>query len=536
VAAVLCVLVAMQSGIERTELTQAANKAATLPAVPGESTQPANPAATKKLFAYLSADSYTPQNEQSFLATRLGVDDATKNAQSLKERQVKKGKVPVAQEKEPDYNVPYFTQFLVPKQPHFTRGGMHAAASQAEKAREKAGFVDDDGVHYLGKDNAEKLAKELAKTEASYLFSENGGIVWRSPEEEARFKAESEHKAMKPPAPVKHLDRAQDQVLARDLEAGIAYATLPNHGVPIEKPRYAKVDYKAGKKLAQELEVGEQEALAFQAAQAVREEEVKQARSHVRSNGLVSQGIGRAGNEKLAAELREGQREALLGPFGYKSKGAVKPLHRMPVRAAMAKQRTLQALWHMPKKPRNLTPAQDRNVAQYLEKGIKRAFPAPKPVVHRFLSKEAGEKLVAAAKLDEKAEIKKWSPPAQKFVARRNGMRLAAEMERSLRKENRAGGQYVDKYLHRVTGKPLRGPQRPRYVMDGSNEGEMWYQDQLGKREALGSAWEHKQQARKYRQEHEKYLNPSQMRALRDYMQPALHVGKGVAPGLGFAV
>ena len=116
---------------------------------------------------------------------------------------MKKGKVPVAQEKEPDYNVPYFTQFLVPKQPHFTRGGMHAAASQAEKAREKAGFVDDDGVHYLGKDNAEKLAKELAKTEASYLFSENGGIVWRSPEEEARFKAESEHKAMKPPAPVK---------------------------------------------------------------------------------------------------------------------------------------------------------------------------------------------------------------------------------------------------------------------------------------------------------------------------------------------
>ena len=476
------------------------------------------------------------QNEQSFLATRLGVDDATKNAQSLKERQVKKGKVPVAQEKEPDYNVPYFTQFLAPKQPHFTRGGMHAAAFQAEQAREKAGFVDDDGVHYLGKDNAEKLSKELAKTEASYLFKENGGIVWRSPEEEAKFEAESEHKAMKPPAPVKHLDRAQDQALARDLEAGIAYATLPNHGVPVKKPRYAKVDGTAGKKLAQELEVGEQEALAFQAAQAVREEDVKQARSHVRSNGLVSAGLGRAGNEKLAAELLEGQREALLGPYGYTGKGAAKPQHRMPVRAAMAKQRTLQALWHMPTKPRNLTPAQDRNVAAYLEKGIKRAFPAPKPVVHKFLSKEAGEKLVAAAKLDENAEIKRWSPPAQKFVARRNGMKLAAEMERSLRKENKAGGEYVDKYLHRVTGKPLRGPQRPRYVMAGSNEGEKWYTEQLGKREAFGSAWERKQQARKYREEHEKYLNPAQMRALRDYMQPALHVGKGVAPGLGFAV
>ena len=115
-------------------------------------------------------------------------------------------------------------------------------------------------------------------------------------------------------------------------------------------------------------------------------------------------------------------------------------------------------------------------------------------------------------------------------------MRLAAEMEKSLRAENKAGGQYVDKFLHRVTGSPLRGPQRPRYVMQGSNEGEKWYDEQLGKREALGAAWERKQQARKYRQEHEKYLNPKQMRALRDYMQPALHVGHGVAPGLGFAV
>jgi hypothetical protein len=478
------------------------------------------------------------QNEQSFLANRLGVDDATKNAQSLKERQVKKGKVPVAQEKEPDYNVPYFTQFLRPKQPHFTRGGMHAATFQAEQARAKAGLVDDDGVHYLGKENAEKLSKELAKTEASYLFSENGGIVWRSPEEEAKFKAESAHVPMKPPAPVKHLDRAQDKVLARDLEAGIAYATLPNHGVPITKPTYATVDVKAGKKLAHELQVGEQEALAFQAAQAVREEEVKQARSHVHSNGLVGAGMGRASNEKLAHELLEGQREALLGQYGYKGKGvAAKPPRRLPTRAAMAKQRTLQALWHMSSKPHDLTPAQDRNVANYLEKGIKKVFPAPKPVVHKFLSKAAGEKLVAAAKLDESAEIKRWSPPAQKFVARRNGMRLAAEMEKSLRQENSAGGRYVDKYLHRVTGSPLRGPQRPRYVMSGSNEGEKWYDEQLGKREAQGgAAWLRKQQARKYRQTHEKYLNPKQMAALRDYMQPALRVGKGVAPGLGFAV
>jgi len=82
----------------------------------------------------------------------------------------------------------------------------------------------------------------------------------------------------------------------------------------------------------------------------------------------------------------------------------------------------------------------------------------------------------------------------------------------------------------------LRGPQRPRYVMSGSNEGERWYNEQLSTRLEKGMGWEHKQQARKYRQEHEKYLNPKQMQALRDYMQPAVRVGKGVAPGLGFAV
>ena len=60
-AAALFVLVATQSGAKRVELAQAAKKAPALPAVPGEGTQPANAAATKKLFAYLSADSYTPQ-------------------------------------------------------------------------------------------------------------------------------------------------------------------------------------------------------------------------------------------------------------------------------------------------------------------------------------------------------------------------------------------------------------------------------------------------------------------------------------------
>ena len=45
-----------------------------------------------------------------------------------------------------------------------------------------------------------------------------------------------------------------------------------------------------------------------------------------------------------------------------------------------------------------------------------------------------------------------------------------------------------------------------------------------------------KQEARKGQARTDKTLDSAQMRALRDYMQPAKHVRKGQAPGLGFAV
>jgi len=559
-ALALTAVVVSHVGLGQTELAQAAAaKKAALPAVPGLSTLPVHGdhAETKKLFSYLSAESYTPQNEQSFLAKRLGVD-ATENAQALKARQVKRGKVPVKEEKEPNYDVPYFSKFLLPPPPHFTRGGMHAATAQAEQARATQGLVDDDGEHYLNKAKGEKLAKELQNTEEQYLFSENHGIVWQSPKEERNFKQEATARMAKEDLmkakPMKTLDHAQDKVLAEDLEAGIAYATLPNHGVPVKTPVKVKSKYtgmvhgKAGKKLAEELEAGEQEALSFEAAQAEREEQIKAARSHVAP--IVHSGeqppgtLNKAEGVKLATELMEGQREALMAPYGYLDKPKPKPAHakhvvakRAAPRIMAARQRKLQSLWHMDK-PQTLTLAQDKNVAAYLSQGLSTILNENKPKVkvHHFLSKEAGEKLVAAAKQDEDAEVRKWAPQPQKFVQRKAGMRLAMEMEKSLRKENRAGGHYVDKYLHRVTGSPLHGPKRARYVMTGGNEGEKWYNAQLGKRLENGLGWEHKQQARKYRNEHQKYLNPKQMRALRDYMQPALHVGKGVAPGLGFAV
>jgi len=542
----LTAVVVSLSGLSKTELAQtAAKKAAALPAVPGLGTQPVDQAETKKLFSYLAADSYTPQNEKSYLANRLGVDGATQNAPALKARQMMKGKVPVKEEKEPNYDVAYFSKFLLPPPPHYTRGGMHAAAAQAEKARSDAGLVDDDGVHYLGEANGKKLAKDLEDEEQKYLLSENHGIVWQSAAEEQKFKAESEHKAMKKMPPVKHLDKAQDKVLARDLEAGIAYATLPNHGVPVKEPRVqAKSKYTgfvtgaAGKKLAEELVTGEQEALAFEAAEAMREEKVGKARRHVIPYEVRGSHEARSSEAKKPISAVNKAKVAA----GKMAKGVVESQVKKPQRAAprvmAARQRKLQQLMRVPAHPKvdYLTRAQDRNVAEYLSKGIKEVWPAPKKVQHKYLSKYAGEKLVRAAKQDEKAEEKLWAPPTQRFVARKNGMRLAMEMEKSLKQENRAGGTFVDKYLHRVTGSKLHGRQGPRYVMSGSNEGEKWYNEQLSSRLEKGLGWEHKQQARKYRQEHEKYLNPHQMQALRDYMQPAVRVGKGVAPGLGFAV
>mmetsp|Transcript_95555 Transcript_95555/g.139568 ORF Transcript_95555/g.139568 Transcript_95555/m.139568 type:complete len:591 (-) Transcript_95555:59-1831(-) len=571
----LTAIVVSHVGLGQTELAQAAAaKKTALPAVPGLSTQPVDKAETKKLFSYLSAESYTPKNEQSFLANRLG-EDATTDAHVNTARQLKRGKVPVKEEKEPNHDVAYFSKFLLPPPPHFTRGGMHAATYQTEQARAKQGIVDDDGEHYLNKAAGKQLAKELDATQEKYLFSENHGIVWQSPEEERQFQQQAQARMTKEELlkakPIKNLDHAEDKVLAEDLEGGIAYATLPNHGVPVkEEPVKATSKYtgmvhgKAGKKLAEDLEAGEHEALAFEAAQAEREEQIKAVRRHiapvVHSGQHVPGTLDKAEGEKLAASLIEGEREAFMAPYGYldkgaKAKGAHKSQHahksaptitlksvapkvskRVAPRIMAARQRKLQALYM--NKPKDLTLAQDKNVAAYLSQGLSTILNQNKPEVkvQHFLSKENGEKLVAAAELDQKAEIKKWAPQPQKFEGRKAGMRLAMEMEKSLRKENRAGGAYVNKYLHRVTGSPLAGRQRARYVMTGNNEGEKWYNEQLGKRLEKGLGWEKKQQALKYRKEHQKYLNPKQMIALRNYMQPVLHVAKGVAPGLGFAV
>ena len=119
-----------------------------------------------------------------------------------------------------------------------------------------------------------------------------------------------------------------------------------------------------------------------------------------------------------------------------------------------ARQHKLQQLWHSESRPKVLTLAQDRNVAKFLSQGINKVFPKPKPArAPKFLAKEAGEQLVNAAKQDENAEERLWTPPQEKFVARKNGMRMAMEMEKSLQNENKAGGTYIDKYLHRVTGR-----------------------------------------------------------------------------------
>jgi hypothetical protein len=271
------------------------------------------------------------QNEKGFLASRLGLDDASKDSPAVAARQMKKGKIPVKEEKEPNYDVPYFSKFLLPPPPHYTRGGMHAATAQAEQARKAAGLVDDDGVHYVGKESGEKLAKELKDEERAYLFSENHGIVWQSAAERKKFEDEAMTAAARKKFAQEQmqnpLDRKQDKVLARRLEAGIAYASLPNHGVPVEERKDAAdaakskdagvVTGAAGKKLAEELEAGEQQALAFEAAQANREEEVNMARSQVgapRVRAVRGAKLAKeqAAEEKLAHELLEGQREALL--------------------------------------------------------------------------------------------------------------------------------------------------------------------------------------------------------------------------------
>merc|ERR1719409_2632680 len=95
---VLCAVGVARSGSMRAVLVSPAKAAAQLPAVPGfeRASAGTRAAESNKLFSYLSADAYTPQNEEHFLAKR-------KRA---------KGKVPAVVEREGKFNVRYFSKFI----------------------------------------------------------------------------------------------------------------------------------------------------------------------------------------------------------------------------------------------------------------------------------------------------------------------------------------------------------------------------------------------------------------------------------------
>ena len=391
---VLCAVGVARSGSMRAVLASPAKAAAQLPAVPGfeRASAGTRAAESNKLFSYLSADAYTPLNEEHFLAKRLGVGAAAEHSPALAQRKRAKGKVPAVLEREGKFNVRYFSKFIDSGKPkHYTVGGMKASAYRLEQQRIKNGFADDDGVHYLGKTAAEQLYNELSSGEHSYLASENHGMLWQNPYVEHEIAADRNRKAVR-----EHtvLGKAQDKALAQELEQGILWSALPDHGAAMHAQRRKDAMQKggdkpvtvaAGKQLAAELVAGQEEALADSAAGAIKAEQAKAAatrRAHlvparvVRSGQVVPGSLGKAEGERLAAQLAAGEREALLKPWGF-GRGAEPAAPKMLGRAAGKK--LAEEL---------LAGERDALLAPYARGGKERAA-----VVSKTLGKAAGKQL-----------------------------------------------------------------------------------------------------------------------------------------------
>jgi hypothetical protein len=144
----------------------------------------------------------------------------------------------------------------------------------------------------------------------------------------------------------------------------------------------------------------------------------------------------------------------------------------------------------------------------------------------------------------QEAEENLWGSAKPEVVPRKVGIRMALEMQKSLAREEAAGGRYVDKYLHRVTGRPLTQRAGPRYIMAGSGQSQKYYnkllysnkEQRLAKRLQDGLDWVRKVRAHKTHAAQARLLKPEQTRALGEYLRPAVHLKPGQAPGLGFAV
>eukprot|EP00960_Hanusia_phi_P011170 327199-Hanusia_phi.AAC.5 len=196
---------------------------------------------SSQLFGYLSQQSYTPAEEKTLLADRLGA-------------QINKAGMKPHAHQPASLNVPYFSKFVHPE-PHYSEGGMHSAAMHWKSAH---GVEDShESKKLIQAQQAQALSKELRSTMHEYLKDENHGITWTL-----------------------HDSRPQ-------------YAAMQG----------AKVNMAAGKELAAELNAGEADALAIEAKRAINQEIEVERRKNLKHVQTFSKDLGPSLSKKQSEAL-----------------------------------------------------------------------------------------------------------------------------------------------------------------------------------------------------------------------------------------
>jgi len=336
-------------------------------------------------------------------------------------------------------------------------------------------------VKKLGLAQDRKLAKELEQGENQALYREVHP-----------YAAQRALPAM---------NKANEANFVKELEAGEAYAQLPNHGrpMPARQEGLSASQKQAAKKLEEELQGG------IKAAYEADIKEAQPMRNGPRYTNPRKFKVAKQ-EEQLAQELQAGEKYAAGN---------------------------LNKEWGIKATPKELTTPQARNLGKYLQQGLSAVYPKVKVQKPKFINKKEGMALVKAGVKDEYEEFRHDRVKPLKLVSKSRGPALAKELQGSLKMAQQEEGKYVHDYINNIKGiKPSRRPvravqmanlQRNKKLAEGLMDGISFY-----------NKMKHEAQTKKEKQH--RLLTAEQGKALARFLTPQKKTRKGDAPALGYAV
>ena len=548
------------------------------------------------------AQSWTPSDEEHYLAGRLGVPEpaaaatkqqvlhtaaaeAPQNAATRPagERNSRRSSPEEAVRQSP-YNVPYFSTALHPV-PHYARYGMHAAAATYRDALRDQGVVLDNGK-YLDAHQDKLLAKELDGSQMQYaslveanpnarpaskplpteaekvladdlvagqryaylpnhgepaakgpkvLSREQNAKLGSQLEEGERYVNAVREEAAAAAMPVaKPISSAEGKQLADQLEGGIEYAELPNHGKPVREKKY-KYHTAAEKALVDSLVAGQKYAELPNHGLPV-----LSATQMAMQKGLYDL----SKEEALVRSLTQGQLSADLGATAS-STGSKRHLKAVPggMHAQVLATKQLEGrAWGLPEKMAvpELSPQQAHNLHRYLKQGIRQVYGSRHVPAPKYVGRAEAAKLYKGYEQGEAEEDKIGAVKKEKFIKEADAVKMSTSMKKSIENYQSTGGAYMGEYLRQVEGSKFKdeGEAKAAAEKKARKQREVAKGMELSKQLSKGINFvkgaEKAAQSKSDKAPH--FLSDKDGRDLAKYLQPQHKLAKGQAPGLGYAV